>query len=203
MQYPQRFLLASLFLAACGMANAATVSVTVTDGNGKPLDNAVVYLEPVGAKLPVKPAAGVQIEQVKRQFNPRVVVVPVGTSVQFPNNDSVRHQVYSFSPAKSFELKLYAGMPSTPVLFDKAGVAVLGCNIHDLMSAWVLVVDTPLYAKTDAGKARIDEVPAGSFHLRAWHPGLGDAASADQALTVTTADASASVSLSLTATLVP
>lgn len=168
---------------------AATVTVNVTDSAGKPLDNAIVYLEPVGAKLPVTPATNVQIEQVRKQFNPRVAVVPVGTLVQFPNNDTVRHQVYSFSPIKTFELKLYAGVPSAPVLFDKAGTAVLGCNIHDQMSAWIHVVDTPLYAKADAGKARIDKVPAGNYRLKSWHPGLGDALPVDQPVTVGAADA--------------
>jgi plastocyanin len=185
-------------IAALSTATAATVTVNVVDGTGKPLDNAVVYLEPVGTRLPVAPAANVQIEQVRKQFNPRVVVVPVGTLVQFPNNDTVRHQVYSFSPIKTFELKLYAGVPSAPVLFDKAGTAVLGCNIHDQMSAWIHVVDTPLYAKTDAGKAHIDKVPAGNYKLKSWHPGLGDAAPIEQAVTVGTADVSANSAVPLT-----
>ena len=101
-------------------------------------------LEPASGRLPVKPLGGVQIAQAKRQFSPRVTVVTVGTPVTFPNFDTVRHHVYSFSPVKTFELKLYAGVPNAPVVFDKPGIAVLGCNIHDQMAAWVVVVDTPL-----------------------------------------------------------
>jgi plastocyanin len=194
-------LLAGLAASPWGMA--ATLTVSVADGAGKPLDNAVVYLEPVGARLPVTPAASVQIEQVKKQFNPRVVVVPVGTLVQFPNNDTVRHQVYSFSPIKTFELKLYAGVPVAPVLFDKPGTAVLGCNIHDQMSAWIHVVDTPLYAKTEGGKARIDKVPAGSYKLKSWHPGLGDALPVEQAVTIGAADTTASSVVPTTVALLP
>lgn len=161
--------------AACWAAQAASVGVLVTDAAGRPLHDAVVMLEPVGARLPVAPMAGVRIAQMKRQFAPQVSVVTVGTPVSFPNDDTVRHQVYSFSPVKTFELKLYAGVPSAPVVFDKAGIAVLGCNIHDQMVAWVVVVDTPLHARSgDSGKARIDGVPPGSYLLRAWHPGLAE-----------------------------
>jgi hypothetical protein len=105
-----------------------------------------------------------------RQFVPQVLVVQVGTSVSFPNQDTVRHHVYSFSPVKPFELKLYAGTPSEPIVFDKVGTAVLGCNIHDQMSGWVVVVDTPYFGKTDtAGQVQLD-VPEGEHLLRAWHP---------------------------------
>ena len=176
--------------AACGGVQAASVSVSVSDPAGKPLQDAVVMLEPASGKLPVAPLAGVQIAQVKRQFAPQVSVVTVGTAVSFPNNDTVRHQVYSFSPVKTFELKLYAGVPNAPVVFDKPGIAVLGCNIHDQMVAWVVVVDTPLYARSAAsGKARIDGVPPGNYQLRVWHSSLPEGASpTSSALTVGSAD---------------
>jgi hypothetical protein len=84
----------------------------------------------------------------------------------------VRHHVYSFSPTKTFELKLYAGAPHAPVVFDKPGVAVLGCNIHDKMAAWVVVVDTPLHARSGAaGNSQIEGVPPGAYRMRVWHPG--------------------------------
>ena len=147
------------------------MQVEVLDAAGRPLPDAVVFLESADARKAVKPLAGAQMAQEKRQFVPGVLVVPVGTEVRFPNNDSVRHHVYSFSPAKRFELKLYTGTPSSPVLFDRPGVVVLGCNIHDQMVGWILVVDTPYYAQTAAatGKAQIDNVPAGSYRLRTWH----------------------------------
>ena len=163
--------------AACGGVQSASVSVSVSDQAGGPLHDAVVLLEPATGKLPVAPLAGVQIVQVKRQFAPQVSVVTVGTPVSFPNDDTVRHHVYSFSPVKTFELKLYAGVPNTPVVFDKPGIAVLGCNIHDQMVAWVVVVDTPLYARSAAsGKARIEGVPPGNYQLRVWHSALAEGA---------------------------
>lgn len=155
-------------------ARAATVQVDVLDAAGKPVADAVVFLDSADAKKLAKPLAGAEMAQEKRQFVPGVLVVPVGTEVRFPNNDSVRHHVYSFSPAKKFELKLYAGTPANPVLFDRAGVVVLGCNIHDQMVGWVLVVDTPFYARSlpATGRAQFDNVPPGSYLLRTWHSRL-------------------------------
>jgi plastocyanin len=179
-------------VAGCTLCtHAATVNVIVTDLAAKPIAGAVVTLEPTSGSLPVKPMSGVEIAQVQRQFSPQVTVVTVGTSVTFPNFDTVRHHVYSFSPIKTFELKLYTGVPHTPVVFDKPGIAILGCNIHDQMAAWVVVVDTPLYARSAAtGKAQIDDVAPGSYRLRVWHPSLGTATSpVPTPLTVDAADA--------------
>lgn len=178
----------SAALAAGAPAVAATVQVAVQDGSGRPLPGAVAFLESPDAKKLVRPAQGVEMAQQKRQFVPDVLVIPVGTEVRFPNNDTVRHHVYSFSPAKKFELKLYAGTPANPVLFDQPGVVVLGCNIHDQMVAWLVVVETPYYAQTTApaATARLDKVPAGAYRLRVWHAGLPVGAPAyEQALTVT------------------
>ena len=165
---------AAAALAALGAA-AAPLTVSVTDEQGRPLADVVVYVVVKG--LPARAAATAQIEQRGKQFVPRVTVVQTGTAVRFPNNDTVRHHVYSFSPVRTFDLKLYAGTPSEAVVFDKPGTVVLGCNVHDRMNAWVHVVDTPLFATTDAdGRATLD-VPAGMHRLRAWHfmqpePGL-------------------------------
>ena len=181
--------LAALLILA-GPASAATVQVTVQDSNGRALPDAVVFLESREARIAVKPAQGAEMAQVNKQFDPRVLVVPMGTSVTFPNRDTVRHHVYSFSPAKNFELKLYAGIAANPVVFDKAGIAVLGCNIHDNMAAWVVVVDTPYYARSSAGgTVSLANVPPGSYRLRVWHPGLAvGAPAADQALMVGATD---------------
>lgn len=173
MSSPLRAALFCLSLAVPTLGRAAALTVLVNDEAGHPLADAVVLLDPAAARLPVKPMAQVDIAQAKRQFSPRVTVITVGTPVNFPNFDTVRHHVYSFSPIKTFELKLYAGVPSKPIVFDKPGVAVLGCNIHDRMAAWVVVVDTPLYARTDAtGQARIDGLAPGAYRLRAWHAGV-------------------------------
>jgi hypothetical protein len=115
----------------------------------------------------------VAIEQINKQFSPAITVIQVGTPVNFPNRDSVRHHVYSFSLAKTFELKLYAGVPEQPVLFDKPGLVTLGCNIHDKMLAYVLVVETPWFAKANAsGAARIEGAPTETYDVHVWHPRL-------------------------------
>lgn len=166
-------------LACCGalgLACSAWVSalqVEVQDAQGKPLADAVVFLESAEASAVVRPLPGLEMAQDKRQFLPTILVVPRGTAVQFPNRDTVRHHVYSFSPVKKFELKLYIGTPASPVVFDQAGVVVLGCNIHDQMVGWILVVDTPYYGMTTpAGQVRLDGLPAGNYRLRAWHSRL-------------------------------
>ncbi len=170
-----RFAFLAALLCAAALARAASVNVVVSDAAGNPLADAVVMLEPVGAHLPVKPMPNAQIAQHDLQFSPAVSVVTVGTSVLFPNQDTVRHHVYSYSAAKTFQIKLYAGVPHTPIVFDKPGVAVLGCNIHDGMIAWVVVTDTPLWARSAAGgHARVVDVPPGSYQLLVWHASLAE-----------------------------
>jgi plastocyanin len=183
--------------AACTLAWGGAIQVTVTDDKGKALPDAVVFLDSPAAKTAFKPLVGVEVEQMAKQFAPKVAVVTVGSQVSFPNRDKVRHHVYSFSPAKTFDLKLYTGTPANPVLFDKPGVVVLGCNIHDLMTSWVLVLETPYFGKTAAsGQVALADVPPGTYQLRVWHPGLpvGGAAQ-ERTLTVGTANRAAAVAL--------
>ncbi len=151
-------------------AQGAGVQVLVRDGNGQPVPDAVVYAEGDTPFPPAKPVAGIEIEQKDRKFLPLVTVVQVGSQVSFPNHDTVRHHIYSFSPAKKFEQKLYNGTAAAPVVFDKAGTVVLGCNIHDRMLAYVQVVDTPFFGKSDAaGKLKIERMHAGKYTFRVWH----------------------------------
>ncbi|MBV8658128.1 MAG: methylamine utilization protein [Burkholderiales bacterium] len=156
---------------------AAGIDVHVSDANGKPLADAAVYAEPVNGKVPKGKLATI-IDQVDKEFVPLVTVMQTGTAVRFPNKDNIRHHVYSFSPAKVFDLKLYSGTPAEPVVFDKPGQVVLGCNIHDWMIAYALVVDTPWFEKTGAdGLAHLPELPPGDYTLKVWHPyQLADAA---------------------------
>lgn len=184
-------------LTAAAGAYASTIQITVQDAQGKPLPEAAVFLESREAKLAAKPLPHAEIAQQGRQFVPAVLIVPTGSPVSFPNRDTVRHHVYSFSATKKFELKLFAGTPATPVVFDKSGIAVLGCNIHDNMAAWVVVVDTPYYALSDAtGRTALDNVPPGTYHLRVWHARLPVGAPAlDQELVVGTAPVATSVRL--------
>ena len=188
--------LAALWLAA-GAAAAATVDVQVLDAAGKPLAGAVVFLESPEARAAARPLAQVDVVQIERQFQPAVSVVTVGTAVNFPNRDTVRHHVYSFSPTKKFEIKLYVGTPTAPVVFDKAGIGVLGCNIHDTMVAWVVVVETPWFGQTGAdGRLQLPQVPPGSYRLRTWHASLvAGAPAAAQPLRVEGAAAQARVAL--------
>ena len=173
-----RVLLLAAWAWSGNAALAAGLQVQVQDKNGKPLPNAVVFLESAEAKAAAKPLKGIEVSQAAKQFSPAVTVVTTGTPVLFPNNDTVRHHVYSFSPAKTFDLKLYAGVPANPVVFDKSGIAVLGCNIHDNMVAWVVVVDTPYLGKTDAQGLVTIDAPTGSYKLRTWHASLPTGAAA-------------------------
>lgn len=160
-------------LAAAMAVSAAELHVTVRDARGQPLPGAVVMLESPQASAAVRPMTGVEMVQRDKTFVPEVLVVTRGTPVAFPNHDTVRHHVYSLSPVKPFEIKLYAGTPANPIVFDRAGVAVLGCNIHDHMVAWVVVADTPYHARADArGEARLRAVPPGEYTLVVWHRDL-------------------------------
>lgn len=180
-----------------GVASAGSLRVQVLDSAGKPLEGAVVSLVSDAARRAVRPLPEQEIAQENKQFVPAVRVVTVGTLVRFPNRDSVRHHVYSFSPTKKFEIKLYAGTPAAPVLFDQPGVAVLGCNIHDQMVGWVVVLDTPYFAQTDAqGQALLEGMPAGAHQLRAWHARLPvDVTPPQQAIALTEGYSTATVRL--------
>jgi plastocyanin len=169
-----RVALVSALLAGAAHAQTARIVATVTDAQGKPVPDAVVVAVPSdGATRTFAKPREEAILQVDKEFVPRVSVVLVGTRVAFPNNDDVRHHVYSFSPAKRFELPLYQGVPPQPVLFDKPGVVVLGCNIHDWMVAYVYVSESPHFAKTGSeGRAEIDDLPGRAFLVRVWHPQL-------------------------------
>ncbi|QNM97001.1 hypothetical protein [Chitinimonas koreensis] len=157
-----------LLLLAPGLAGA--YDAVVLDAAGKPLADAVVYAEPAAGAAP-KGRLSAAVDQVNKEFVPRIAVVQAGTAVSFPNKDNIRHNIYSFSPAKTFDLKLYSGTPAAPVVFDKPGVVVLGCKIHDWMVGHLLVVDTPWFGRSDAaGLARLGELPPGDYRLHAWHP---------------------------------
>jgi plastocyanin len=157
---------------AAAQALAADVHIKVLDADGQPLNDAVAFLDSPAAKSQARPLTEIDIIQRDKRFTPAVTVVTVGTPVSFPNQDTVRHHVYSFSPTKVFDIKLYVGRPAKPVVFDKPGIAVLGCNIHDTMVGWTVVLETPWFAKAQAGQALIKQVPAGTYTLRVWHPAM-------------------------------
>ena len=165
-------------VASTAYSAAATLEISVIDENGRPIDDVAVYATPAHRLDPVAGAASyaggapkATMDQEHMQFVPHLLVVQTGTEVSFPNGDEVSHHVYSFSEAKPFELALYKGDTAPPQLFDRPGVVVLGCNIHDGMLGYIVVVDTPHFAKTDEqGVALINDVPSGDYVLAAWTP---------------------------------
>ncbi|WP_349778417.1 methylamine utilization protein [Xanthomonas sp. WHRI 6108] len=168
----------ALAYSAASYALATPLSVTVVDANGMLVD-AVVSLEPARPVAASGAPRTVEMDQVNSQFVPAVLAVRTGTLVRFPNNDQIRHQVYSFSAAKRFELPLFQGSTAAPVRFDQAGLVTVGCNIHDWMLGYIVVLDTPYFGKTGSdGRVQLD-APAGNYTLRVWHPRIKGAALAE------------------------
>ena len=133
------------------------------DAAGKPL------AQPVHAKGELS-----TIAQDHSQFTPYVTVVRLGSEIRFPNYDKIDHHVKSFSPAKEFEIQPYEKVTPPPVLFDKTGIVVIYCLIHEWMRAYVYVVDTPYFAKSDSnGQVSMEQLAPGNYELRAWHPDMG------------------------------
>lgn len=162
----------SLNIAMGSLTQAATLNLQVLDQDGQPVNDAVVYVVSVnGATAPAQPQ-DVLVDQIDEAFVPHVRATTVGSRVSFPNSDHIRHHVYSFSEARTFELPLYIGIPAEPVVFDKSGIVTLGCNIHDHMLGYILVLDTPWFAEVQEGKASIESLPAGELQVEVWHPRL-------------------------------
>ncbi len=166
----RRLIIAVVWCGIATSANAAQLQLDLKGPDGRPVADAVVSFTPAaGVSGAVKLDTPREMAQQHITFVPHVLLVPVGAVVSFPNLDRVRHHVYSFSPAKRFELKLYGQEQARTVLFDKAGVVALGCNIHDKMSAYIVVVDTPYAAQSDAnGRATLKTVPDGPGVLTIW-----------------------------------
>lgn len=175
---------------ASGVSASGSLEAVVRDEGGKPVTDVVVSLLP-SSRAPAAPRSGTAVmDQQDKTFVPVVLPVPVGTAVTFPNRDNIRHHVYSFSPPRRFELPLYIGTPAAPVVFDKPGVVVLGCNIHDWMVGYVYVADTPYFAKTaEDGRARVADVPPGAYEARVWHPRMrGEPEKTAKPLTIAAGD---------------
>jgi plastocyanin len=150
-------------------------TITVYDQNRQALPNSVVWLTPV-EKVQKSELSEIPfiMMQKDRQFIPHILVVPQHAKVEFPNADSIMHHVYSFSKSKTFELKLYREQPQTSVVFEQTGVVELGCNIHDWMLSFIVVVDSPFYAITnEQGQVSFD-IKQGKYTLNVWHEGFTD-----------------------------
>jgi hypothetical protein len=169
----RQLIVAAVLLVSASPAVAGTLVVRVVDGAGHPINDAVVTIDPVAvAARPTRLPGPYRIEQRNMQFNPFVSVVPVGATVSFPNFDATRHHVYSFSPAKRFELKLFARDQSRSIRFDKAGIIASGCNIIDQMSAFLFVTASNWARRTERGAATFRDAPSGQAKVTVWHPYL-------------------------------
>ena len=165
----------TLVLAFAPHARAdGSVQVTVKDNKGAAVADAVVSLMPLDAKPVVRPPdAPFVIAQRDQEFDPYVTSLVVGSRVSFPNQDAIRHQVYSISKPKKFEIPLYGQGAGETLTFDQPGVVSLGCNIHDWMSAHIVVLETPFFLTTPtSGLATLAALPPGRYRLDIWHPRL-------------------------------
>lgn len=175
-----RVLLAALLTCgqwpAAASVLAAGIQITLLGADNRPVADAVATATLVGAApKPSRERKPAVMDQLNKAFVPQVLVIAAGTSVEFPNNDSVSHQVYSFSQPKKFQLSLYKGELHSPVQFDTAGLVVLGCNIHDSMVGYIYVADTPYFGKTDAaGSVRLETLPRGQYRVVLWSPSIAD-----------------------------
>lgn len=163
-------------LAGSLSVEAADMSVIVVDRDGHGVGEVVVTAMPAATQVGPAPSPGPAVmDQKNLAFLPRVLTVGVGTRVEFPNNDSVSHQVYSFSAAKRFQLPLYKGEAHPPVTFDRPGLVVLGCNIHDAMVGYIYVTDAPYFGTTEAGGTlQLKGLPAGDYRIAIWSPFIAD-----------------------------
>ena len=176
-----------------------TLTVRVSNQSGDPVEHAVIsaFVQDAEEQPSIPQNKTIVIDQVDKEFIAHVTPIQVGTAIDFPNHDQIRHHVYSFSPAKKFDLPLYKGSPANPILFKKVGVVSLGCNIHDWMSAYIYVVNTPYFTLTDKmGDASL-ELPAGEYEIRYWHPNIdGESDDITQTIKIET-DSAQNISIQL------
>jgi plastocyanin len=172
-------------------ALAATIVVAVQTSDGRPLAGAVLTIHSLAGNDPAGVPVNAVMDQVNRAFVPDLLVIPAGSSVEFPNSDSVSHQIYSFSAARKFQLPLYRGKPYPPVHFDQVGLVTLGCNIHDSMLAYVLVTDAPYFGRTDATGSWSVDVPRGTYRVTVWHPRMQEGSELEREMMIADGDRAA------------
>ncbi|UJF22368.1 methylamine utilization protein [Shewanella sp. OMA3-2] len=165
-----RVLILLVFVTSSFSASATIVDVNVSDLEGTLISDAVVELIPEHS-MPSSAINNHEMRQQNRIFQPFVLAVQQGDKVNFPNFDRTRHHVYSFSPAKPFELKLYVGKAEEPIEFAQPGIVAIGCNIHDYMQAFIYVAQSPLYAVSDnKGHVSFNDLIPGTYNVKIWHP---------------------------------
>ena len=149
--------------------NVVAKTLILLDKAGTPVVDAVVAIPTISdtEKVPQKIAV---MDQINKQFLPRVLTITQGQQVAFPNSDDIRHHVYSFSATKPFEIKLFKGSVTTPILFDKAGIVVLGCNIHDQMVGYIYVAhNEQTFISNEQGEVVL---PDSAKVIHVWHANL-------------------------------
>jgi plastocyanin len=165
----------TLLQAAAAPLVAAELQVTVLQAQGATLPNAVIDVQPQTPQPAARTAARAVMDQRDLMFVPDTLAIRTGTTVEFPNSDNVRHQVYSFSAPKNFQLSLYDSKQHASVVFDKPGLVTVGCNIHDAMIGYIYVTDSPWFGQTSAnGSLQLHNVPAGQYTVKVWHARLRD-----------------------------
>lgn len=170
-----RLTVALAFILASTPGYGTETNLELTDSaTGRPVADAIVILENGSGQA----AITAEIVQKNREFHPHTLVIPEGSTVDFPNRDNTQHHVYSFSPARIFNIELYAGKPEEPIVFDQTGVVEIGCNIHDHMQAFILVTDSAPAGRTDEQGRLTIEFPQGTNAVDAglliWHPRMAD-----------------------------
>jgi plastocyanin len=200
-RFQLQFLWCLIACACAAIGQAAELNVSVHDRSGRALAEVVVTAMPAGgaARLVSVRHPEAIMDQQQMVFVPQVLVVAAGSEVQFPNNDTISHQVYSFSPTKRFQLPLYKGAVHPPVSFDRPGLVVLGCNIHDQMVGYIYVTDAPYFGKTDLqGRLHWSSLPPDSYSVTFWSPYIADPAASLVRTVQVTAGTPASADLHLT-----
>jgi plastocyanin len=187
----------TLLSAASVLARAAELQVTVLPPQGPPLAGIVVDAVPQSPAPPAKGSARTLMDQRNLMFVPDTIAIRTGTTVEFPNSDNVRHQVYSFSPPKNFQLSLYDSSQHASVVFDKPGLVTVGCNIHDAMIGYIYVTDSPWFGQTgNDGSVQLHALAPGRYTIRVWHARLRDKpGSLDQTVDIGTANTSLTIRL--------
>ena len=170
------FLMIALCSGALMESAFGEMRLKIVDQNGKPLPNAVIEYN-TATSATNSPSTTVNsdkvyvMDQIDKQFAPLVLIIPEDSLVSFPNSDDIRHHVYSFSAAKTFELKLYAGKPKSPIRFNKRGVVVMGCNIHDSMVGYIYVAaNKNTVMSNEKGEVLLADTLPLQTQLQIWHP---------------------------------
>lgn len=153
---------------------ANNITVTVLDPTLAEIEGVVVYLTPLDkSSINSLTTQTLIISQNNKKFTPYIAVLQKGQKIKFKNQDDVTHHIYSVSGKNRFDFKVKAGEHNNNIDISALGEVAMGCNIHDWMSGYVLVVDTPYFNKTTStGISNFENIPAGNYKLTIWHPQL-------------------------------